>query len=211
MSAPSDTADGQCRRRDFYRMESMANRADEIVVAGLCGSLGEASVTRRALQVALAGAEQAQAHTVLIDLREWTLPFCGTEFSPDEFPDVARLRETIRGAHGLIWATPEYHGSFSGVLKNALDLLTIDDFSGKMVGLLGVAAGSIGAGNALSHLRTVGRQLHAWVLPAQVSVASSYGAFNEDGTLKSADIDKRLREMGRDVARFARLHAQQIQ
>lgn len=188
-------------------MESMANRADEIVVAGLCGSLGEASVTRRTLQVALAGAEEVGATTVLIDLREWTLPFCGAPFSPQEFPDVARLRDTIRGAQGLIWATPEYHGSFSGVLKNALDLLTIDDFSGKMVGLLGVAAGSIGAGNALSHLRTVGRQLHAWVLPAQVSLASSYQAFNEDGTLKSADVDKRLREMGRDVARFAQLHS----
>ena len=193
--------------RHFYRMESMVNRAEEIIVAGLCGSLGEDSVTRRALQVVLAGAEEAQARTVLVDLREWTLPFCGAPFSPEQFPDVARLRDTIRGAQGMIWATPEYHGSFSGVLKNALDLLAIDDFNGKMVGLLGVAAGSMGAGQALSHLRVVGRQLHAWVLPAQVSLASSYSAFNPDGTLKSTDLDKRLREMGRDVARFAQLHA----
>ncbi len=186
----------------------MAKRADEIVVAGLCGSLGESSVTRRALRIALAGAEQAGARTVLIDLREWTLPFCGAQFSPAEFPDVARLQAIVGEAQGLIWATPEYHGSFSGVLKNALDLLSIADFEGKMVGLLGVAAGSLGAASALSHLRAVGRQLHAWVLPQQVSLAGSYQAFNEDGSLKSQDIDARLREMGRDVARFALLHSQ---
>ncbi len=185
----------------------MAKQGDEIVVVGLCGSLGHSSVTRRALQVALLGARGAGARTELIDLREWQLPFCGSEFTSVESADVARLQSVVQGAQGLIWATPEYHGSFSGVLKNALDLLSIEDFQGKMVGLLGVAAGSIGAINALSHLRTVGRQLHAWVLPQQVSVASSYGAFNEDGSLKSADVDKRLREMGRDVARFAFLHA----
>jgi NAD(P)H-dependent FMN reductase len=186
----------------------MAKRADEITVVGLCGSLREGSVTRHALKLALDGAAQAGARTQLIDLREWSLPFAGSDFSPGEFPDVARLREAIVGAQGLVWATPEYHGSFSGVLKNALDLLNIDDFENKMLGLLAVAGGSVGATSSLSQLRAVGRQLHAWVLPGQVSIGSSYKAFNADGSAASPDIEKRLREMGRDVARFSFLHSQ---
>jgi NAD(P)H-dependent FMN reductase len=183
----------------------MPNRADEIVVVGLCGSLSEGSATRSALVIALQGAREAGARTTLIDLREWALPFYGQN---GDFPDVARLKETVGGAQGLIWATPEYHGSFSGVLKNALDLLSEEHIAGKMVGLLGVAGGSIGAINALSHLRTVARQLHAWALPQQASIPSSYRAFDSAGALKDADLDKRVRELGRDVARFAFLHAQ---
>ena len=189
-------------------MKGMAKRADEIVVVGLCGSLGADSATRKALKVALAGAAEAGARTTLLDLREWKLPFAGSEQGTNEFPDVARLQETVGQAQGLIWATPEYHGSFSGVLKNTLDLLSDKEIRGKMVGLLGVAGGGIGAINALSHLRTVGRQLHAWVLPQQVSVASAYKAFDSDGNLLDAALEQRVREVGRDVARFAFLHAQ---
>ena len=178
---------------------------------GLCGSLGAASVTRRALKIALDGAQQAGANISLIDLRDWNLPLGGAEFSPAAFPDVERLHQQVSAAHGFIWATPEYHGSFSGVLKNALDLLTIQHFEGKMIGLLGVAAGSMGASSSLSHLRIVGRHLHAWVLPGQVSVASSYQAFHENGAPKDSDVEKRLREMGRDVARFALLHTDYAQ
>ncbi len=43
--------------------------------------------------------------------------------------------EEVAGAQGIILGTPEYHGSFSGVLKNALDLMGFDEFEGKMIGL----------------------------------------------------------------------------
>jgi NAD(P)H-dependent FMN reductase len=88
------------------------------------------------------------------------------------FPDVARLINAIRGSDGFIWASPEYHGSFSGAFKNALDLATIDDHSGKVVALLGVAAGQIGAVQTLGHLRRRRAPLHLWSLPQQVSIAA---------------------------------------
>lgn len=196
-------------------MEGMANRAEEIVVVGLCGSLGEVSGTRRALEAALEGARETGARTILVDFREWKLPFYGAPHGASqntgitsENSDVERLKRIVKAAHGLIWATPEYHGSFSGVLKNALDLLSSDEIEGKMVGLVGVAGGSIGAINALNHLRVVARQLHAWVLPQQVSVAASWAAFEDDGSVKDEALAARLSELGRDVARFAFLHAQ---
>ena len=178
-----------------------------IRVAALCGSLNDDSATRHALEIALEGAQNQGAQTELIDLREWKLPFYGQDYNGEEFPDVARLQDSIGQARGLLWGTPEYHGSFSGVLKNALDLLGFDEISGKMIGLVGTAGGSMGALNSLNHLRTVGRQLHAWVLPAQVSIGSSHNAFDENGAPREEKIRARLHELGRDVARFAYLHS----
>ena len=57
-------------------------------------------------------------------------------------PDVLKLRQEIAQAHALILGTPEYHGSFSGVLKNALDWLDGSELQGKMIGLVGVAGGA---------------------------------------------------------------------
>jgi FMN reductase len=183
-------------------------KADEILIVGLCGSFNPNGATRRAMDVALDGARATGARIEVVDLGEWTLPFAGSRFTSGEFPDVERLQALVRSAHGVVWATPEYHGSYSGALKNALDLLGFDEFSGKMVGLVGTAGGSIGAINALSHLRAVGRQLHAWVLPQQVSVASASRAFGEDGRPVDARVEKRLRDLGRDLARFSFLHTQ---
>lgn len=178
---------------------------NRISVVALCGSLAENSSTRRALQIALEGVGESGARGQMIDLRAFHLPFSGQ--ATDEFPDVVRLSSLVRGAQGVIWGTPEYHGSYSGVLKNALDLMGFDEFQGKMIGLVGTAGGSIGAINALGHLRDVGRQLHAWVLPSQVSIASAYKAFDEAGRPRNADDEKRLLDLGRELARFAYMHA----
>lgn len=175
-------------------------------MAGLCGSVSGGSTTKRVLEIALGGASDAGAKTDLIDLRDYQLPFAGAPHEPGAFPDVERLAQALRAADAVLWATPEYHGSFSGVLKNALDLMGFDEFEGKMIGLIGIAGGAIGAIHSLDHLRTVGRQLHAWVLPQQVSIARAWDIFTPKGTLKDPDLDTRLREMGREVARFAFLH-----
>jgi NAD(P)H-dependent FMN reductase len=135
------------------------------------------------------------------------LAFCDGKEDDKEYPkDVFRLREEVKGAHGLILGTPEYHGGVSGVLKNALDLMGFEELEGKMIGLVGVSGGALGAVHALSHLRTVGRALHAWVIPEQAAVSEAWKAFDEKGNLKNPEIEKRLLDLGRQVARFSYLH-----
>lgn len=145
--------------------------------------------------------------TQLIDLREYDLAFCDGRKDHSTYPPgVARLKADVKAAHGIILGTPEYHGSVSGVLKNALDLMGFDQFEGKMIGLVGVSGGSVGAFHALSSLRTIGRALHAWVIPEQVSVPNAARAFGPDGTVTDDRLRERLHELGRQVARFAFLH-----
>jgi NAD(P)H-dependent FMN reductase len=177
-----------------------------IMVVAICGSLRRGSYTRSALTIALQGAQEVGAQTRLIDLQEYQLVLCGKEDESAYPEDVFRLRREVGRAQGIILGTPEYHGSFSGVLKNALDLMGFDEFEGKMIGLVGVSGGALGAVHALSGLRTVGRALHAWVIPEHVSIPEAYKAFDESGNLKDSDLEKRVKEVGRRVARFAYLH-----
>jgi NAD(P)H-dependent FMN reductase len=125
---------------------------------------------------------------------------------PGPQPGLLRLRQEVQQAQGILLGTPEYHGSFSGVLKLALDLMGFDEFEGKLIGLVGVSGGKMGAINALNSLRTVGRSLHAWVVPVQVSISEVWDQFKEDGTLKDERLHTALNEVGRQVARFAYLH-----
>lgn len=116
------------------------------------------------------------------------------------------MREDVKVAQGIILGTPEYHASFSGVLKYALDLMGFNEFEGKMVGLIGIAGGKMGAANSLTSLRAVGRSLHAWVVPKQVSVSEAWRKFDQSGNLKDPDLELSLKEVGHQVARFASLH-----
>lgn len=175
-------------------------------IVGICGALSQQSATHRALVLALEAAQNAGATTHLLDLREFDLPFAASGFDPAAFPDVARFNQLVRASDGQIWATPEYHGSYSGALKNALDLGYFAEYEGKVVALVGTAGGSIGAINALSHLRGVARQLHAWVLPTQVSIARSGAAFDENGALHDETLSHALDKLGRELTKWARVH-----
>lgn len=183
------------------------SKRDDIHIVGICGSIRPDSFTRMALAGALAGAAEHGATTQLIDLRDYQLPFVTTTDGPEQqLSSVLRLRTETRSADGIILATPEYHGSFSGVLKNAIDLMGFEEFEGKMVGLVGVSGGRMGASDALNTLRNVGRALHAWVLPQQVSIAEAWSVFDPAGEIKDSQLRRRLRDTGAQVVRFARVH-----
>ena len=176
------------------------------VIVGICGSLSADSTTRRALKLALSAARNAGGQTSLLDLRELRLPFASSDWEPSQWPDAEKLLAAVRGADGLLWATPEYHGSYSGALKNALDLADIPDYEGKVVALLGVAAGQIGAIQALSHLRGIARQLHMWAIPSQISIARSYAAFDDAGQLKDAKLAASLEKMSAELVKWSAVH-----
>jgi NAD(P)H-dependent FMN reductase len=180
---------------------------ESIRVVGLCGSLRPGSYTRLALRIALRGAAELAAQTDLIDLGDYELVFCRGGKDESSYPDGVRdLRRALESSHGIILGTPVYHGSFSGVLKNVLDLMGFREFEGKMVGLVGVSGGRTGAIHALDGLRVIGRVLHAWVIPEQVSIPEAWKAFDAAGRLVDPELEDRLLEVGRQVARFSYLH-----
>lgn len=177
-----------------------------IYVVGISGSLRERSSTYAALQIALSGAKEAGAEVELLQLSEYELVFQGSVANESDYPSgVFKLREKVKRAHGILLGSPEYHGSFSGVLKNALDLMGFDEFENKVVGLIGVSGGQLGAVNTLSMLRTVSTALRAWVVPKDVSIANASKAFDAEWNLHDPELAARLKAVGKQVTEFAAL------
>jgi FMN reductase len=163
-------------------------------ITAIGGSLRPQSYAYRILEDALKQITDDSIQTELIDLRKFSLPFCQGELSYPAFPDVERLRQQVKLSTGLLIATPEYHGSISGVLKNALDLLEDEHMTGKVVGLIAVVGG-VHSTNAINTLRLICQQLHCWVLPEQVIIPYVESSFKSTGELVDSDLQKRLYKM----------------
>jgi NAD(P)H-dependent FMN reductase len=168
-------------------------------VVGIAGSLREESKSRIALAHALDEASGAPVSTDLIDLRDLDLP--PYDADDEDAGDAAELRERIRAADSVILATPMYHGSYSSVLKVAIDYCGFDEFENATVGLLAVAGGSFPI-TALEHLRSVCRALDAWVIPHQAAVPRSSSAF-EDGEFVDEGTERRVRTLGQRAVEYA--------
>ncbi len=118
-------------------------------------------------------------------------------------PDPVKMRDAVTEATGIILATPEYHGSFSSIMKLAIENLGFPSMmSGKPVALLGVAAGAIGAIKSLESLRGVCSHIGAIVLPGPVSVANCREVFNEDGTCNDERTEARIRGVATNLMHY---------
>ena len=162
-----------------------------IKVVGILGSLRQDSYSALALQQAIARVEALDAEVEIIDLRQMSLPFCDGGSDYPDYPDVEVLRDKVKAADGLILATPEYHGSLSGVLKNALDLMSFEHLSDKVTGLISVLGGQSNS-NALNDMRIIVRWVHGFVIPEQISVGQAWQAFDSEGKLKDSKLAERF-------------------
>ncbi|MCA2642132.1 MAG: NAD(P)H-dependent oxidoreductase [Microcystis aeruginosa L111-01] len=162
-----------------------------IKIVGINGSLRPGSYSAMALEVAISRVQGLGVETEIIDLRKLSLPFCNGGDDYSDYPDVAKMQQTVKSAAGLILATPEYHGSVSGVMKNALDLMSFEELSGKVAGLISVLGGQSNS-NALNDLRIILRWVHAWVIPEQIGLGQAWKVFNEEGKILDEKLSQRF-------------------
>ncbi|MGF7031386.1 NAD(P)H-dependent FMN reductase [Paenibacillus mucilaginosus] len=123
--------------------------------------------------------EESGCEVTLFDLYERPLPF----YSPDtagEDANLAAFRKALNEAEGIVLSTPEYHGSLSGVLKNALDWVGFDQFDGKVTLSVSSAGGAVGV-SSLQQLQTIVRNVHGINCPEWISVGGSQRDFAADG------------------------------
>ncbi|MEF8774420.1 MAG: NAD(P)H-dependent oxidoreductase [Halobacteriales archaeon] len=175
--------------------------SDQVTVVAVNGSLRADSKTRLALEAALRAADRAGASTELIDLREYELPLYDADNEDPE--DAERLTRKLRAADSILLGTPVYHGSYSSVLKTALDYSGFDEFEDTTVGLLAVAGGGFPV-TALDHLRSVCRSLSAWVIPHQAAVPNSHDAF-VGGEIADDNLAERTEVLGQRVVQYANI------
>ena len=172
-------------------------------IVGIGGSLRPNSSSQMALSLAVQRVAALGAEVEVLDLRTMQLPFCNGEDDYPGYPDVERLRNTVKQADGLILATPEYHGSVSGVLKNALDLMDFEQLDGKVTGLISVLGGQSNS-NALNDLRVIMRWVHAWVIPEQIAVGQAWKAFDTDGKILDEKVSQRFDQFAQSLVENTR-------
>jgi NAD(P)H-dependent FMN reductase len=137
-----------------------------------------------------------------IDPATLDLPLPGTD---PKSAVAQQIQEAVRNAAGVVLATPEYHGSFSSVMKLVIENLGFPSaLRGKPVALLGVAAGSIGAIKSLEQLRGVCAHVGAIALPLPVSIANVQKVFDADGNPTDPAVEKRVRGVAAAILDYLR-------
>jgi FMN reductase len=184
---------------------------DAPLVVGIGGTIGAVSSTERALRIALDAVEREGFRTRLFGGEDMArLPL----YDPRSTARTHHERdfvEAVRGASALIIASPGYHGSISGVVKNALDLLeeTAKDsrpyLADMPVGLIATAYGWQATGSTIAALRSIVHALRGWPTPFAAAINTQITKFDDQGGVTDAAVMKQLCLVGRQVARFAPL------
>jgi FMN reductase len=179
-------------------------------VVGIGGSIRPDSQSERALQIALAGAEAAGASTTSITGADLVLPFYDPAIGLRP-PLATGLITALRRADGVLLVSPGYHGTVSGLVKNALDY--VEDLrdeprpylDGRAVGCVALANGWQAAVTTLTALRSIVHALRGWPTPLGAAVNSTEVSFDADGCTDS-QVEKTLRTIGEQVVEFAHGH-----
>ncbi|WP_239025993.1 NADPH-dependent FMN reductase [Sphingomonas paeninsulae] len=181
------------------------------LIVGLGGTMTANSSSERVLRHVLDECKAAGAETILFDGNALDLPMYG--YGTPRTEKAQALIDALRRAEGVVIASPGYHGTVSGLIKNALDYIedmAKDDrpyFEGRSVGLISVAAGWQATGTTLATLRSIVHALRGWPTPMAVTVNSVLPVFAEDGTVSDATLKTQLGVLARQVVDFARMKA----
>jgi FMN reductase len=181
-------------------------------IVGIGGTPRSGSSSERALEFALEKARELGADTELLGGQQLLLPIYVPEAT--ERNEAARhLVAVLRRANGIIVASPGYHGSLSGLIKNALDYAEDmrDDplpyFEGRAVGLIACAFGWQATGTTLHALRSIVHALRGWPTPLGVAINTSDGNFDRDNIASHPATEKQLTLLAEQVVGFARQRA----
>lgn len=176
----------------------------EIRIVAVLGSIRPDNYTAKALHLAIDEIKKNPEVSVeVIDPAQEDLSY----ISDEESPASLNLQKKIKNATGVILSTPEYHGSYSSIIKLIIDNLGYPSaLEGKPVVLLGVASGFIGAIKALEHLRSVCSHVGAIVLPGAVSVSKVERLFDQNGKMLDAKMEERIRSVGKNLYKYITAH-----
>jgi len=180
------------------------------LIIGIGGTTRPNSSTEKALRVVLAHAAAAGCDTELFGAGKLPLEIYDPEVN-ERTPQAQALVAAMRAADGIVIASPGYHGSMSGLIKNALDFsedLRGDAnvyFEGKAVGCVAVAGGAQALGPTAATIRSITHALRGWPTPYAAMVNSSERPFDADGTPTSDAVREALVTVARQVVEFAQM------
>ena len=172
-------------------------------ILAVLASPRQKSLSEAALHFCAPVARQFDAEFLILDLRETALPLYEPE-TASAAENFAAIKDLVDASDALILATPDYHGSMSGMLKNFLDYFWTE-FAGKTFGY--ICASHEKGLTAMDQIRTVVRQCYGWSLPYGVAVSNA--DVDEENRIVRPAKQARLEMFIRDMTVYGRLLTRQ--
>ena len=193
--------------------QATMHREGTLNVLGVAGSMREQSYSTRALKMVLEEAKKYNTESYMLELRKINLPlYDPSEITPDEFSSnnnnlvLERITTSLRWADVFVLASPDYHGSMSGGMKNFLDYFW-EVFAGKTFGYV-VASHEKGL-TVADQMRTAVRQCYGWSMPYNISINGERD-FDSTGNLINSALAKRIKMLARDLVTYGTLIRRQF-
>jgi NAD(P)H-dependent FMN reductase len=176
-------------------------------VLGVAGSMRQQSYSTRTLKIVLEEANKYASEPYMLELRKINLPLydpseiTSDEPSPNNNNVLERITTALKWADAFVLASPDYHGSMSGGMKNFLDYFW-EDFAGKTFGYI-VASHEKGL-TVADQMRTTVRQCYGWSMPYNISINGEKD-FDSKGNLVNSALAKRIKMLARDLVTYGTL------
>ncbi|RDV01896.1 arsenical resistance protein ArsH [Undibacter mobilis] len=169
----------------------------------LYGSLRPRSYSRLATEEAARLLRLFGAEVRIFDPSEMPFP---DQIDGDDHPAIHELREHAMWSEGMVWCSPERHGTITGLMKAQIDNLPLNmggmrPTQGRTLAVMQVSGGSQSF-NAVNTLRLLGRWMRMITIPNQSSVAQAYREFDEGGRMKPSSYYERIVDVMEELVRF---------
>ena len=174
-------------------------------VLGVGSSMRQDSFGTETLKIILNKVNKNGGDTRLLNLYSNPLPMYTAEYN-EKLSGIKHAVELVNWADALVLATPDYHGSMAGSLKNFLDYFWAE-FAGKTFGYL-CSSHEKGL-TVMDQMRTAIRQCYGWSLPYGISINSSQD-FNADREIINVQLLGRLESFARDLVVYGGLISNQF-
>jgi NAD(P)H-dependent FMN reductase len=193
--------------------EESTHQQRTINILGVAGSMRQESYSTLGLKMVLEEAKKYGSESHLLDLRDRNLPLYDPGAPSSNDPSfnnsnnvLEKITTALKWADALVLASPDYHGSMSGTLKNFLDYFW-EDFAGKTFGYM-IASHEKGL-TVADQMRTAVRQCYGWSMPYNISINGEKD-FDSEGNLVNSALVKRIKMLARDLVTYGTLIRRQF-
>lgn len=174
----------------------------------ISGSLRKESYNKAVARIVGDYLDKRGIKTHVMDPEALQIPLYNSDIRLEEFPQsIKNLKQTIEGADIVVFVSPEYNHSISGVLKNAIDWLSAGEknsLDGKVVASMGVSTGIYGTLRAQAHLRQILTALRTYMVPLpEVCIGPAEKLFDEQNNLTDEKTIEKIHTLIDETIQFA--------
>ena len=187
------------------RLFDLNNSSHSPKILLLYGSLRERSFSRLATEEAARILEHFGAEIKIFNPEGLPQP----DTIDETHPKVKELRQMVTWCEGMVWCSPERHGSMTSIMKAQIDWVPLSIGSvrptqGKTLAVMQVNGGSQSF-NTVNQLRILGRWMRMVTIPNQSSVAKAWLEFDENDRMKPSAYYDRIVDVMEELIKFTLL------